>query len=263
MNQYIDIGINLMHRSYNADRENIITAAAAVGVSPLIITGTSLRASETAAAYASQHKNIYTTAGVHPHDAKNCNNQTIEGLRRLIKQPSVVAVGECGLDYDRDFSPRDVQRKWFEAQIRLAIEENMPLFLHERAAFTDFKALLSENNEVCGRSVVHCFTGTRDELFAYLDLGCYIGITGWICDLRRGTDLRNIVKDIPEDRLMIETDGPFLLPHNLPERVVNRRNEPRFLPYIAMEIATCRGESLEHIAEIATANTKRFFGIER
>lgn len=262
MNQYIDIGINLMHRSYNTDRKEVVSAAAAIGVSPLMITGTSLRASETAAGYAAQHKNIYSTAGVHPHDAKSCDGQTIEKLRRLIKQPHVVAVGECGLDYDRDFSPRDVQRKWFEAQIQLAIEENMPLFLHGRAAFNDFKNMLSSYKEVCDRAVVHCFTGTRDELHAYLDLGCYIGITGWICDRGRGMGLRSIVKDIPADRLMIETDGPFLLPHNLDERPADRRNEPRFLPHIAAEIADCRGESLDYLAEITTSNAKRFFGIE-
>jgi len=261
MNQYIDVGINLMHRSFNIDRENVVREAAAAGVSPLIITGTSLRSSEIAAEYAEKHKNIYATAGVHPHDSKTCDGHTVENLRRLSKKSQVVAVGECGLDYDRDFSPRDVQRKWFEAQIQLASEENMPLFLHERAAFADFKAILSSHKEICSRAVVHCFTGTRDELRAYLDLGCYIGITGWICDRKRGTALRSIVKDIPGDKLMIETDGPFLLPHNLDERPKENRNEPRFLPHIAAEIAVCRGETVGRIAETTTANAKRFFGI--
>jgi TatD DNase family protein len=262
MNQYIDIGINLMHRSFIPDRENVIRSAAAVGVFPLIITGTSLRSSETAADYAARHKDIYSTAGVHPHDAKTCDGQTIENLRRLCKKPQVLAVGECGLDYDLDFSPRDVQRKWFDEQIQLAVEENMPLFLHERAAFVDFTKILAAHREVCGRAVVHCFTGTRDELRTYLDLGCYIGITGWICDQRRGMGLRDIVKFIPADKLMIETDGPFLLPHNLSEHPAENRNEPRFLPHIAPEIAACRGETVDGLAEATTANTKRFFGIE-
>ncbi|MCL2772049.1 MAG: TatD family hydrolase [Oscillospiraceae bacterium] len=171
MNQYIDIGINLMHRSYSQERESVVRSAATVGVSPLIITGASLRSSEIAADYAAKHKNIYATAGVHPHDAKTCDGQTVEKLRWLSKQSQVVAIGECGLDYDRDFSPRDVQRKWFEAQIQLASEESMPLFLHERAAFADFKAILSSYREVCSRAAVHCFTGMRDELRAYIDYG--------------------------------------------------------------------------------------------
>jgi len=251
-----------MHRSFNLDREEVIRTAAEAGVFPLIITGSNLRSSETGADYAARHKDIYSTAGVHPHDAKTCDGQTIERLRRLCKRSQVVAVGECGLDYDRDFSPRDIQRKWFEAQIQLAKEEHMPLFLHERAAFADFKSILSSYKEVCGRAVVHCFTGTRDELRAYLDLGCYIGITGWICDRRRGMALRGTVKDIPADRLMIETDGPFLLPRNLNERPADNRNEPRFLPHIAGEIAACRGESVERLADMTTANAKRFFRID-
>ena len=261
MNQYIDIGINLMHRSYNRDRDGVVHTAAVAGVNRLIITGTNLPASRTAADYAARHEGIYSTAGVHPHDARNCDSRTIDGLRRLLKQPRVVAVGECGLDYDRNFSPPDLQRKWFEAQVQLARDEHMPLFLHERAAFKDFVAILKSNKDVCGRAVVHCFTGTREELHAYLDLGCHIGITGWICDERRGTQLRGLVKDIPADRLMIETDGPFLLPRNLGETPQDRRNEPKFLPHIAAEIAALRGETLEHLAKATTSNAKEFFGM--
>ena len=261
MGQYIDIGINLMHRSFSADRKEVTRKASEAGVYPLIITGTNLRSSKTASDYASRNKEIYSTAGVHPHDAKTCDDMTIEQLRQLSRQPKVVAIGECGLDYDRDFSPRDVQRKWFEKQIQLTISENMPLFLHERAAFVDFNAILLSYKEICDRAVVHCFTGIRDELHAYLNLGCYIGITGWICDQRRGMTLRGIVKDIPSDRLMIETDSPFLLPKNLDKRPAENRNEPLFLPHIAAEIAACRGEPLERLAEETTANAKRFFRI--
>ena len=261
MNQYIDIGINLMHRSFNADREEVVSASAEAGVTALIITGTSVPTSETAAAYAARHDGIYSTAGVHPHDAKTGDGRTVESLRRLSRNPRVVAIGECGLDYDRDFSPRDIQRKWFEAQLQLALEESMPLFLHERAAFSDFKALLSSHRDVCPRAVVHCFTGSREELRAYLNLGCFIGVTGWICDPRRGGVLRSIVREIPSDRLMLETDGPFLLPRDLAERPRENRNEPRFLPHIAAAVATARAEPLERVAEATTANARRFFGI--
>ena len=186
MNQtMIDIGVNLMHRSFQQDREQVVERAEATGVSPLIITGTSLRSSSEAARYAGRFPGkLYATAGVHPHDAKNCNEGTIAELKKLATLPQVVAIGECGLDYNRDFSPRDVQRKWFAEQIRLALELNMPLFLHERDASSDFAAMLKEHG--AKKAVVHCFTGTRSELEIYLEMGLYIGITGWICDERRG-----------------------------------------------------------------------------
>lgn len=260
--EYIDIGINLIHRQFAKDRSEVIKRAQEQGVSRMIITGTSVHASEQAAQYAGNFPGqLYSTAGVHPHDAKSCDNTTISRLKKLVKLPQVVAVGECGLDYDRDFSPRPVQRKWFEAQIELAREENMPLFLHERAAFADFKAVLQNHSDICSRMVVHCFTGSLRELKAYLQLGCYIGITGWICDERRGMDLRHAVRGIPLDRLMIETDAPFLIPRNLKNRPVENRNEPCFLPHIAAEIAACRGEDPKQMLEAVAENTKRFFGI--
>ena len=260
--QAIDIGINLVHRQFQPDREDVLKRAVEAGVSPLIITGTSVRSSEQASAYAGKHPGVlYSTAGVHPHDAKSCNAQTINQLRALCGKPHVVAVGECGLDYDRDFSPRDVQRKCFEAQIALAEELNMPLFLHERAAFTDFKAILKQHPEICSRAVVHCFTGSKRELEDYLELGSSIGITGWICDERRGEQLRAIVKYIPREKLMIETDAPFLIPRNLKSKSNSNRNEPTYLPHIAAEIAKCRGESTEELAAYTTENAKRFFGL--
>lgn len=258
--QTIDIGINLTHRQFQPDREVVLQKAIKAGVSPLILTGTSVRASEQAAAYAARHPGVlYSTAGVHPHDAKSCNAGTIGQLRALLGQSQVVAVGECGLDYDRDFSPRDIQRKWFEAQIALAEELGMPLFLHERAAFADFRAILQQHPVICSRAVVHCFTGSKRELEAYLELGCSIGVTGWVCDERRGEQLRAIVKYIPKDRLMIETDAPFLIPRNLKPRPVSNRNEPAYLPHIAAEIAKCRGESAGELAAYTTENTRRFF----
>lgn len=260
--QYIDIGINLTHRQFQADREVVLKRAEENGVWPLIITGTSVRASRQAAEYAKNYPDkLYSTAGVHPHDAKSCDEYTIGQLKKLCQLPQVVAVGECGLDYDRDFSPREVQRKWFEQQILLAEELNLPLFLHERAAFHDFHEILSKHPDACRRSVVHCFTGTRKELESYLQLGCYIGITGWVCDERRGEGLRNIVKLIPDDKLMIETDAPFLIPRNLKPRPESHRNEPEYLVHIAKEIAACRGTSAEHISITTTENAKRFFNI--
>lgn len=258
----IDIGINLMHRSFNDDREQVMQSAIEAGVSPLIITGTSERSSSLAAKYASQYPGkLYSTAGVHPHDAKSCTQDTMKNLENLAKKDCVVAIGECGLDYNRDFSPRDVQRKCFEAQIELACKTGLPLFLHERDAFEDFYKILEKYKTDIPNMVVHCFTGRKDELQAYLSLGCYIGITGWICDERRGKHLLDLVKLIPQNRLMIETDAPFLTPRNLDEKPKNGRNEPKYLVHILDELAYYLDEDIEDLAEQTYKNTKRFFKI--
>ena len=259
----IDIGINLMHRSFNEDREKVVRDAAAVGVSPLIITGTSERSSVEAAKYASRYPGkLFCTAGVHPHDAKSCTPNTIKKLEELAKQDCVVAIGECGLDYNRDFSPRDVQRHYFEKQIELACETGLPLFLHERDAFDDFYSILKRYKNEIPNMVVHCFTGRERELMAYLELGCHIGITGWICDERRGKHLIDLVTKIPINKLMIETDAPFLTPRNMDEKPIDRRNEPKFLIHILDELAYHLDEDIEELAEKTYRNTQRFFNIE-
>ncbi|MFF2912049.1 TatD family hydrolase [Paenibacillus sp. NPDC057934] len=263
MNQpIIDIGVNLMHRSFHQDREQVVERAVAKGVSPLIITGTSLRNSGEAARYAGRYPGkLYATAGVHPHDAKSCNEDTIAKLKELAALPQVAAIGECGLDYNRDFSPRDVQRKWFREQVNLAVELDMPLFLHEREAAADFKDILKE--QAIPKAVVHCFTGTQAELIAYLEMGLYIGITGWICDERRGKHLKELVKLIPLDRLMIETDAPFLTPRDLKEKPVDGRNEPAYLPHILEAAARCIGQSVEEVAKVTTETARAFFNLKR
>ncbi|CAM4177976.1 TatD DNase family protein [Paenibacillus endophyticus] len=256
----IDIGVNLMHRSFRQDRDQVVQRAVANNVTPLVITGTSLRNSMEAARFISRYKgNLYSTAGIHPHDAKSCNEETMSKLKELAALPQVVAIGECGLDYNRDFSPRDVQRSWFTEQIRLALELDMPLFLHEREAFADFSAMLKEH--AVKKAVVHCFTGTESELKAYLEMGFHIGITGWICDERRGRHLRDLVRMIPLDRLMIETDAPFLTPRDMKEKPQDGRNEPAFLPHILQAVARCMGKSEEEVAAATTATSEAFFRI--
>lgn len=256
----VDIGVNLMHRSFNQDREQVVERARENHVTPLILTGTSLRGSIEAARYAGRYEGqLFSTAGVHPHDSKHCNEETIAKLRELAALPQVVAIGECGLDYNRDFSPRDVQRKWFSEQVRLALELNMPLFLHEREAFSDFIQILKEHD--VKKAVVHCFTGTESELRAYLAMGLYIGITGWICDERRGKHLKNLVRIIPLNRLMIETDAPFLTPRDMKEKPANRRNEPAYLPHILQTVARCMGKPVEEVAKATTETAEEFFGI--
>lgn len=258
----IDIGINLMHRSFNEDREQVVESAIEAGVTSLIITGTSERSSIEAAKYASRYPTkLYSTAGVHPHDVKSCTPHTIKNLEKLAEKECVVAIGECGLDYNRDFSPRDVQRKYFELQIELACKTGLPLFLHERDAFEDFYKILEKYKNDINNMVVHCFTGNKEELQAYLGLGCYIGITGWICDERRGKHLLDLVKLVPQDKLMIETDAPFLTPRNLDEKPKNGRNEPKYLVHILDDLAYHLNEDIEDLADRTYRNTKLFFNI--
>lgn len=266
INKYdlIDIGVNLMHRSFNKDREEIIQNAKKVGVSPLILTGTTEKSSLEAKKYVSRFNgDLYSTAGVHPHNAKDCNENTIDNLRKIAKSPCVVAIGECGLDYNRDFSPRNKQKKWFERQIELANELGMPLFLHDREAYDDFRAILEKYEGRVKNAVVHCFTGNKKELKAYLDLGCYIGITGWVCDERRGKTLANIINIIPEDKLMVETDTPFLTPRDMKNKPRNNRNESKYLPHIFEAISLNMGKDPKELSEIVYQNTLNFFEINK
>lgn len=269
--QYIDIGINLMHRSFENDREQIIKRAEEAGVSPLVITGTSIGASVRALDYVDKHEQgrLYCTAGIHPHDAKTCNGGTIAELRALAQDKRVLAIGECGLDYNRDFSPRPVQREWFEKQVELSRELGLPLFLHERDAFDDFAAVLEKHRSGITGMVVHCFTGGGKELERYLGLGAYIGITGWICDERRGAHLIPLLKNIPADRLLLETDAPFLLPRTVKREDLpggqdgaqfrGGRNESCLLPHIARFIAERLGKDGETLARETFENTRRIF----
>ena len=184
--------------------------------------------------------------------------ETIAELRRLAAFEQVVAIGECGLDFNRDFSPRPQQEKWFEAQVALAEELQMPLFLHERDAAQRFYDILTAGRKSVP-AVVHCFTGSRDSLKMYLDLGLHIGITGWICDERRGKPLRELVREIPLDRLMIETDAPFLLPRSMRVKPKDGRNEPCFLPYVLQAVADCVGKPTGEVARATTATARNFF----
>ena len=259
----IDIGVNLTNRAFDSDREAVVQRAFDAGVLRLVITGTNENSSRAAAFYAARAPgSLYSTAGVHPHDAKSCTPQTMDALREIAAAGCVIAIGECGLDYNRDFSPRDVQRTWFIKQLQLAIDLGKPVFLHERDAFEDFAAILKEHIGALKGAVVHCFTGSEKELEVYLDIGCYIGITGWICDPRRGGDLTRLVKEIPGDRLMLETDAPYLLPKDLPRSGKSGRNESAFLVHIARAVARFTGKDLEGLAAETYANSCRFFGIQ-
>ncbi|MFP7723432.1 TatD family hydrolase [Lysobacter sp. A3-1-A15] len=258
--QLIDIGANLTHESFDRDRDAVIERARAAGVTRMVVTGASREHSPKALALAHAHPGVlYATAGVHPHHATEYTDECDVQMRALLAHDEVVAVGECGLDYFRDFSPRPAQRRAFERQLQVAVDTGKPLFLHQRDAHADFVAIMRDFEGRIGPSVVHCFTGSREELFECLDHDWHIGITGWLCDERRGRHLREIVGNIPPHRLMVETDAPYLLPRSLKPAPKDRRNEPVFLPHIVEELARDRGEAVEAVAAATAATATAFF----
>lgn len=258
MLDWIDIGINLTNKAYKKDLDQVIDSAKEVGVNQMIITGTSEENSLAALELANEH-GLYATAGIHPHDAKAATEQSYTTLESLYQEQRVVAVGETGLDFNRDFSPRPVQEKVFQRQLELAVKTQLPLFMHQRDAHERFLPILKDIRDEFNSAVVHCFTGTRNELFDYLDMDLYIGITGWVCDERRGKPLKDLVHNIPLNRLMIETDGPYLLPRDLKPKPKSNRNEPKFLPHIAATLADCYNISIDELSRQVTENTKCFF----
>jgi TatD DNase family protein len=259
----IDIGLNLGNSQFSHDRDAVVQRACDVGVEALILTGTDLAESAAAAELAQRWPGYaFSTAGVHPHDARHWDAQSADRLRELARQPQVVAIGECGLDFNRDFSPRPQQEAAFSAQLALAAELNLPVFMHCRDAHERFIALLAPWLPQLPAAVLHCFTGNRTELEQCLELGLHIGITGWVCDERRGEELRGLVPLIPAGRLMIETDAPYLLPRDLSPKPKSRRNEPAFLPHIAATLATLRGESLTQLLAHTSATSRAFFRLD-
>jgi TatD DNase family protein len=260
--QLIDIGANLGHSAFAHDLDAVLARAQAHGVAQMLITGADAAGSRTAHALAQAHPGrLFATAGMHPHHAGDFDTDTEDLLRELQAQPQVKAVGETGLDYNRNFSPREAQLFAFERQLGLAIECGKPLFLHQRDAHADFIACMDNVRGRIGPAVVHCFTGEQQELSDYLDRDFHIGITGWICDERRGTHLRELVRHIPADRLMLETDAPYLLPRNVRPMPAHRRNEPMYLAHICAEVARDRGEDIAVTAANATATARRFFDL--
>lgn len=259
--ELVDIGVNLDHRSFDKDRDEVVRRAAAVGVKTLVLTGTTVRSSQAVLELArtAGGGRLFSTAGVHPHDARYADDRTIPQLRELAASEKVVAIGECGLDFDRDFSPRPVQEQCFEAQLELACELGKPVFLHERAAHTRFAEIMKKYRARLAGGVVHCFTGTSEELETYLAMGLHIGITGWVCDERRGLELRALIKYIPLDRLMLETDAPFLTPRTLRPRPKDSRNEPAFLPAVLEVVAGEQGLSSQEVAAATTRTAINFF----
>ncbi len=262
MESLVDIGANLAHDSFDDDRDEVLQRAADAGVSRIVVTGSSDESNEKAAQLAEKHPGVlWSTAGVHPHHASDYSDDSDALIRRLATGGRIVAVGECGLDYFRNFSPRDAQLAAFRAQLDIAAETGLPVFLHQRDAHDDFVEMLEPMLPKLSRAVAHCFTGEHESLREYLALGLYIGVTGWICDERRGTHLKDIVSIVPDDRLMIETDAPYLLPRTIEPKPKTRRNEPMYLPEVLRVVAEARGQSEAHVAKMTAENAVTFFGL--
>ena len=256
----VDIGANLTHSSFAHDLPEVVDRARAAGVADLIITGTAVDESMAAIRLADEY-GLHATVGVHPHHARDCGPQTIPALRELAEHPRVVAIGECGLDFNRNYSPHPDQEKWFVAQLELGLSLDKPLFLHSRDAHPRFCDILRHHRVT--NAVAHCFTGEKAELHAYLELGLYIGITGWICDERRGRHLLELAPDIPRDRLLLETDSPYLTPRDLKPQPKARRNEPAFLPHIARTVARALGRPVDEIAAETARNARTLFRLPK
>jgi TatD DNase family protein len=258
----IDIGANLTHESFTHDFDAVLARAQNAGVHRLVVTGASLDGSEQALLLARAYPGrLYATAGVHPHHAVDYDDATDARLRELAAEPMVRAVGEAGLDYNRNYSPRESQLSAFARQLQIAVDMAMPVFLHQRDAHDDFLAVLKPYRDRLPAAVVHCFTDHGDALRDYLAMDCHIGITGWICDERRGTHLRELVKLIPADRLMLETDSPYLLPRTVKPAPAHRRNEPKYLAHICEEVARYRQEDASVLAARSTRTAEAFFGL--
>lgn len=256
--EYYDFGLNLFCRQF-PEPEKIIQNAAKAGVT-CILTGTDRKENRQIDTFTKEHR-VYGTAGIHPHNADRGEKADFDLIEKLVTEnKKIVAIGECGLDFDRMFSTRENQIRCLEKHIVLAEKLGMPLFLHERSASEEFVRRFKKHPEVCKRSVVHCFTGNRKTLEKYLEMGFSIGITGWICDDRRGKELREAVGIIPPDRILLETDAPYLTPRNIPG--LNRTNVPENIVYIARELAKYMKIPEEALKENARKNTERIFRLE-
>jgi TatD DNase family protein len=259
MTTLFDIGVNLTSSAFNGRHEEVLARAGEAGVTQILLIGSDVNDSQQAIRLCSQHPGCYATTGIHPHQASTLNDSSIDTIRQLASLPQVKAIGETGLDFNRNYSPQPQQLTCFEAQLKLAAELQLPIYLHQRDAHQAFLELLKEyRSELCD-AVIHCFTGNEQELDDYLALDMHIGITGWICDERRGLHLQDLIKKIPDNRLLLETDAPYLLPRTLRPKPKKGKNEPCFLPHILETASRCLNKSTQDVASQTTTNAHRFF----
>lgn len=256
----IDIGVNINHKVFLDDLEQTISDMQDAGVKGMICIASDFNESVQIQALSQLFPQMWNTLGCHPHHAKTWNNDSKQRFSSLIYASKPVAIGETGLDFNRNYSTPEEQRYAFHQQIDLALEHNLPLYLHERDAHKEMIAILKQHPDLAKKSVLHCFTGSRAELDNYIALGLFIGVTGWVCDERRGEDLQASVPHIPLDKLLLETDAPFLLPRNIRPRP--KKNHPKYLPWVAEEVAKLQGISLDVLIQATIKNTETAFGIQ-
>jgi TatD DNase family protein len=257
---FVDIACNFTHESFKDDLETVIANAEIAGVEKFVLLCASLKDLDPIKVIQNKAPEKYfISAGIHPHHASEISNVNFNELLTKLQSINPHAIGETGLDYFRNISPPETQRESFQMHIEIAKELSLPLYLHQREAHDDFIKIIKENIENFPKFVVHCFTGTQSQLEEYLELGAYIGLTGWICDAKRNIDLRQSIKNIPIDRMMIETDCPYLIPKNLIKKPINNINEPKYLPHIAKEICELIGVEIEELKFFTSKNAVDFF----
>lgn len=257
----IDIGVNLTNSRFDKDRAEVISRAKSKGVNKLVVTGTNITESKEALKLCLDYPDtLYCTSGVHPHDADNVEKNYLSEIKKLAQNDCVKAIGECGLDFNRNFSAPAQQQKIFSEQIALAIDLQMPLFLHQRDAFEPWLALLKP---ALGNIplIAHCFTGNVAEVRQCVRHDMYFGITGWLCDERRGADLIEAVKHIPVNRLLIETDAPYLTPRTIKPKPKSSRNEPSYLPYVLSKLAQTLAIPEKDLNSQIKLNTEQVFNL--
>lgn len=265
----IDIGANLAAKDFDADLQEVLQAGFEAGVGKVIITGSCFesipKAQKIIGDYKQEYKNrLFYTAGIHPHHSDEWNQNSSDFIKKFVQDEYCVATGEMGLDFFRNFVDKEIQIATFRAQLDLAIEVQKPIFIHERdASDTMLKELKNRAGDLPKNIVIHCFTGNRMALEAYLEAGFYIGITGWICDPVRGAHLLDLVKIIPQDKIMIETDAPYLLPKTIKPKPKSRRNEPKNLGFVAQKISDALEVDTQDFIDKTSANAIAFFGLDR
>lgn len=258
--ELFDSHCHLDDRAYAPDFEAVLARARAAGVTNLMTIGVTLKTSQKAVQLARAHPGIHASVGVHPHDAAGCSESVLKELIGLTRNPEVRAWGEVGLDFNRMYSPREVQERWFVRQLETAADLKLPLIFHERDSGGRLIELLQNRRPPPGSAVVHCFSGSRDELERYLEMGFFIGITGIVTLKERGEALRRLVPFIPSGQLVVETDAPYLTPE--PERKALRRNEPACVRTVLLKLAEVRREDPQELAQVVFANTCRLYAID-
>jgi TatD DNase family protein len=260
MHEIADIACNFTSDRFDNDLDEVINQAIVNNITKFgLICSRLSEIDKLLEIYNRYSKDMFFTIGVHPHHANEINEEYLKKLKEVINNNNPHAIGETGLDFFRNLSTYEEQIFAFEEQIKIAIDTNKPLFLHQRDSHDDFIKILRKYSSDINKSVVHCFTGTKEQLNDYLELDCYIGVTGWICDAKRNVELRKTIKNIPLERLMIETDCPYLIPKNLEEKPKNNRNEPTYLNHIANEVAALMKEDINDIREKTYKTSLSFF----